>query len=300
MLITLNFWLLMIGLPEMQVFVLTVELKNLSVVARRLSISPAAISKQLTKLEETLCVQLLIRTTRKIEVTDVGAKYYEQCKRIFEEVDASKALISQVKAAPSGVLRVVSGRHFALSYIVPHIKEFLTMYPEIHLDLELAERIPDLTSEAIDVVIGMSVSATSDAIQKTIGATSYCFCASPEYLRQFGTPEKPKDLKKHRYITHSKRMPDDQLRFSNKQVITLDPYIRVNDVQTMLQLALDGLGIVKLHHYVVEEQLEQGLLQQVLSDYSTESVPLYVAYPPRRFVPAKVRCFIDFTTSFLQ
>lgn len=295
-----NRWLTMPDLSQMETFVLTSELGSLAAVARKLGISPAAISKQLTRLEEELGLQLLVRSTRRIELTEVGVNYCLQCRRILEEVEAASALISQVKAVPYGILKIVSGRHFATSYIVPHMREFLLKYPKIELNLELAERVPDLNLEAIDVLIGMSISATGDAIQKRIATTSYSFCASPDYLKQFGTPEKPKDLKNHRYITHSMRKPDNELLFRDSEIVTVNPYIRVNDAQTMLNFALDGLGIVKLHHYVVKEHLERGSLNELLTAYNNSDIPIYVAYPQRRYISSKVRCFIDFITGKLS
>lgn len=286
-------------LSQMETLVLTSELGSLAAVARKLGISPAAISKQLTRLEKELGMQLLVRSTRRIELTEIGLNYCSQCKRILEEVEEASALISQVKAVPHGVLKVVSGRHFAAFYIIPHMKEFLLKYPKIELNLELAERIPDLNLESIDVMIGMSISATGDAIQKRIATTRYAYCASPDYLKQFGTPEKPKDLKNHKYITHSMRKPDNKLLF-DKEAVLVTPCIHVNDAQTMLNFALDGLGIVKLHHYVVEEYLQKGLLKELLRAYNTSEVPIYVAYPQRRFIASKVRCFIDFMIEKLR
>ena len=218
-------------LSQMKTFILISELGSLAAAARKLGISPAAVSKQLTRLEEELGLQLLLRSTRRIELTEVGISYCLQCRRILEEMEAASALISQIKVVPNGALKVVSGRHFAASYIVPHMKEFLMKYPKIELNLELAERVPDIDMEAIDVLIGMSISATGEAIQKRIAATSYSLCASPGYLEQFGRPEKPDDLKNHRYIAHSMRKPDNELLFHDKEVVTLTPYIRVNDAQ---------------------------------------------------------------------
>jgi DNA-binding transcriptional LysR family regulator len=281
-------------LVQLETFVLTAELGSLAAVARKQGISPAAISKQLTRLEEELGVLLLIRSTRRLELTEIGVNYCLQCRRILEEVEAASALVSQVKAVPHGLLKVVSGRYFANAYIIPHLKEFLTKYPHIELNLELAERVPDLNSEAIDVLIGMSVSATGDAIQKRIATTYYTFCASPAYLKTFGTPEKPADLKNHRYITHSMRTPDHELLFGTKETIAVTPYIRVNDAQTMVHFALEGLGIVKVHHYLVKEHLERGTLKELFRAYNTKEIPLYVAYPQRRYIASKVRCFIDF------
>jgi DNA-binding transcriptional LysR family regulator len=286
----------MIDLSQMKTFILISELGSLAAAARAIGISPAAVSKQLTKLEEELGLQLLVRSTRRLELTEIGVNYYSQCQRILEEVEAASALVAQMKVIPNGVLKVVSGRHFATSYIVPHMKEFLLKYPKIELHLELAERVPDLNTEGIDVLIGMSISATGDAIQKRIATTSYSLCASPDYLKKFGTPKKPDDLKHHRYIAHSMRKPDNELLFHNKEIVTLTPYIRVNDAETMLNFALDGLGIVKLHHYVVKKHLEQGSLQELLSSYNNPEIPIYVAYPQRRFIASKIRCFIDFIT----
>lgn len=285
----------MVDLSQMKTLVLTEELGSLAKVGKKLGISPAAISKQLTRLENELGLQLLNRTTRKVELTEIGFNYYLQCKKILEEVEAASALVSKIKEVPSGNLKIVSGRHFAVTYIVPHLKEFLEKYPEIDIDLELAERIPDLNLESIDILIGMSISATGDVIQKRIASTSYIYCASPKYLKEFGIPKKPEDLKNHRYITHSMRKPDNELEFG-KKIIKLKPFIRVNDANSMLNLALDHLGIVKLHRYVVNNALKKGLLKEILSDYTINEIPLYVAYPQRRFLAAKIRCFIDFIT----
>jgi len=278
----------------MKTFILIVELGSLAAAARRLNLSAVAVSKQLTKLENDLGVQLIIRSTRRLELTQIGKSYFLQCQRILEEVEVASALISQVKVIPNGILNIISGRHFAFSYIIPYLKEFLLKYPDIELNLEFAERIPDLQTESIDVVIGMSLSATGDVIQKKIATTSYVMCASNEYLQKFGRPEKPSDMINHCYITHSRRKPDNEIAFNTKEVVVLKPFMRVNDAHAMLNLALEGLGIVMLHHYVVEKYLEKGSLEQLLTPFMISEIPIYVAYPQRRFVPSKVRCFIDF------
>jgi len=279
---------------NVQTFVLIAELGSLAAAARQLGVSSAAISKQTTKLEHDLGVQLLIRTTRKIELTDIGRSYYHQCKRIMEEVEIASALVSQLKSTPSGKLKIFSGRHFAATYIVPYLKEFLQKYPQVEINLELGERIPDLSTEAIDVLIGLSISAVGDTIQRKIAKTRYVLCASKGYLKEFGVPRKPRDLLKHRYLAHSMRKPDDELVFPPHENIKLTPYLRVNDTQTMLNLALEGLGVAMLHDYVVKKYLEQGELQELLSFCQGAELPLYVAYPHRKFLPSKVRCFIDF------
>lgn len=284
----------MIDLADMNLLVLVTELGSLAAAARQLGISSAAVSKQLTKMEKKLGTQLLLRSTRCIQLTEIGRDYCLQCQRVLEEAEAAQALIAQMHVVPSGSLHVLSGRHFAASYIVPHVESFLARYPQIYLNLELGERIPDLQQERIDLVMGMSISALGDVIQRKIGSTSYVYCASPYYLERFGVPKKHEDLKQHRYITHSMRQPDDKVDFDRDKSVIVKPYLRVNDAHTMLEFALAGLGIVKLHHYVVQKQLEAGLLQELFIKENKSEIPLYIAYPQRRFTPSKIRCFIDY------
>lgn len=288
------------NLSHIETFVLVAEKRSLAAAARSLKISSAAVSKQLTRLESELGMQLLIRSTRHVELTEVGKSYYEECKRLLEEIGNISSFVSQMKATPHGMLKVVSGRHFAAAYIVPHLKEFLAKYPEVQLNLELAERIPDLENEALDVVIGMSIPAAENVIQKRIMTTRYAYCLSPGYAKKFGRPEKPGDLLHHGYITHSMRVPDCELVFNNAESVRLKPYLYVNDTETMLRLAEEGLGIVKLHHYVVKEALEKGKLEEVLNRYTEADIPIYVAFLQRRYIAAKTRVFIDFITAKIE
>ena len=287
-------------LAQIETFTLVVQEGSLAGAARLLGISSPAVSKQLSRLESELGLELLSRSTRSLKLTDVGSNYYQQCLRILEEVEAAQALVSQLTAEPQGRIKIVSGRHFASTYITPHLAAFLKRYPQVSVDLELAERVPDFLSESIDVVIGMSVSAPDSAIQRRITSTRYVYCASPDYLNAFGAPKQPQDLVDHRYITHSQRLPDDLLSFVNGENVRVTPYIRVNDADSMARMAEQGMGIVKLHHYVVAPALASGALVELLADFNDEKVPIYVAYPARRFVSRKVRAFIDFVTEVLR
>lgn len=293
-LIVVNNRLSVAEISQIRTLVLVSQLGSLAAAARTLNISPAAVSKQLTCLEKELGVLLLIRSTRRVEFTEIGVNYCVQCQRILEEVDTAANLISGAKKTPHGSLKIFSGRHFAAAYIVPYLQKFLTRFPEIEVCLELGERIPDLEFEGIDVLIGMSLSATGDVIQKRIGTTRYVYCASPDYLAAFGEPIKPLDLLTHRYITHGMRKPNDELVFPDKEVIRIKPYLRVNDTETMLKLSENGIGIVKLHDYVVNEHLKKGLLVKLFTSYTEPEIPLYLAFPRRRYIPAQARCFIDF------
>lgn len=290
----------MVTISQMKTFVLVSERQSLVVAARALSLSSAAVSKQLIVLEKELGLQLMIRTTRCVELTQMGKSYYEQCKRILEEVDIAASLVQQMKTTPRGSLKIVSGHYFAAAHIVPHLKEFLDLFPDVYIHLELAERLPNFDEEGVDILIGMSLPATGNVIQRKIATTRCCFCASPAYFKKFGIPKVPRDLLHHQHIIHSMRSPPNVLAFPNKEEITLDPYLCVNDSKTMVKLAEEGLGIIKTQYSLVHKQLRGKTLVEVLSSYVEREIPLYVAFPERRYVPSKVRCFIDFILSKLD
>lgn len=285
----------MVAIAQMKALIMIFEKGSFAAAARELGISSAAVSKQLILLEKELGLQLVMRTTRSVEFTEVGRSYCDQCKRILEEIDVASALIDQMKTIPHGRLKIVSGRYFASVYIIPFLGEFLSLFPNIHMDIELAERMPNFDEEAVDLVIGMGKKSTGNVIQKRIETTQGCFCASPDYLRQFGTPQVPKDLAKHRHIIHSMRYPTNVLSFPSGETVSITPYICINDSQTMVKLAQDGLGIIKTHYPLVQEMLEKKILIELLPSFIEKDVPLYVAFPQRRYISSKVRSFIDFT-----
>lgn len=283
-------------LNKIQIFVWSIEMGSLAAVARKMKLSAAAVSKQLNKLEQEVNVQLLVRTTRKLELTEIGRNYYHQCKRILEEVEEARLLISQATSNPQGKLKVITPRYFGSTYIVPYIKDFMALYPKLELNLELSERIPNINKEGIDLMMGMSIPLEGEIIQKRIGETYYCLCASSQYLEEYGIPQMPADLRKHRYISHSMRNPENELTFNNKEKIILQPFLQVNDAQTILELTLQGIGISSLHHYVVQNYLKNGRLKELLIDFRRPPQPLYAAFSHRRFVASKIRCFMDFVT----
>jgi DNA-binding transcriptional LysR family regulator len=284
----------MISISQIKTFVLAAEQASLANAARILQITPAAVSKQLILLEKELGLQLLNRTTRRVQLTEIGKCYLEQCKRILEEVNVATDLIEQMKVSPSGHLNIVSGRYFAMAYILPHLEEFLTKFPGITINLELAERLPNLEEEPIDLLIGMSVPATGNVIQRRIGSSRCCYCASPNYVKKFGIPKVPQELANHRHIIHSARMAPNTLVFPNKESVEITPYLRINDSQAMVDLAVKDLGIIKTQRCLVSKLLEEKKLTEILSSFVEPEFSWYVAFPYRRYIPSKTRCFIDF------
>lgn len=281
-------------LEHLTTFLIVVRESSFAAAGRVLGISTAAVCKQINNLEKNLGVQLLLRTTRKLTLTDAGHLYYKEAEKISLQINELDALFTEVRGEPSGVLKIGTSRHFAIQNLFPYIPEFLEKYPKITLKIENIERIPDLTKEQIDINMGHRFVGGSNDIIKKIGVTKYVLCASPQYLKQFGTPKKPKDLTKHRYITHTMREPNNVLVFDGGMEIVVQPHLYFNDSVLMTESALKGMGIIKTHYPVISNFLRSGELVEILKGFDTSPQPLYLAYQPLKHMQAKVRHFIDF------
>lgn len=283
----------MYTLNHIKTFIKVVECNNFSAAAKELELTVAAVSKHVSQLETELKTQLLIRTTRKIKLTEVGHQYYLKCKSIFRAVEESEAVISQSKAAPAGRLRVKSERYFAERFIVPKLQGFHQAYPEVIVELQSAERVPNLIEEGFELVFGRTIQQTDGIISQTITTTRFTLCASPAYLEKFGTPNTPRNLVNHSYLSHSGRMPTDQLTFGDDTVY-LQPSLLINDSDALLQCALNDMGIIKLQHYVVAEAIDQGKLVEILASHKGPDIPINVFYQPNAFIQSKVKAFVDY------
>ena len=288
------------NLEKIMTFIKVVEANSYMAAADQMKISKAAVSKQISTLEDSLGIKLIQRTTRRLALTEAGELYYQECKRLISLIGEMNELVSTMQAEPTGELRILSNRYFAERYILPSLNEFMALYPKVKINLELAERIPDFDKEKIDLVVGTSISGPPDSIQRTIGKTRYVFCASPSYLKIYGTPKKPMDLTHHRYITHTMRKPDYILNFENNLQIHVDPILRLNDVVSMRQCAIEGIGIIKLHDYMTTEAIKKGELIEILSEFSRTEYPLYLYYAQNRYLTPKIRYFIDFLMTKLE
>lgn len=282
-------------LKLMKTFVFALEEGSIVGAAKKLGITKAGASKQIIDLENELKIELLKRTTRTLIPTDAGKIFYESAKKIFSILQESEAALICDRQEPKGTLRITSHYYFGEKYIVNNLKEFMGYYPDLDIDLELAERFPDLEKEKIDILFGIGFEGPEHLVRRKITSTYHLLCASPDYLKEYGTPRTPDDLKKHRYITHSIRNPNNLLRFGNySKEIILKPHIKLNDSQAMLHCALQGAGIVKLHNYLVEDAIKHGHLKEILKKYREPQKSIYVFYQQQKFMQPKIRLFLDF------
>lgn len=271
-----------------------IEEGTISQAALRLGLSKAAVSKQLIDLESQLSVQLLSRDTRKISLTPAGEIYYDSVKKVFDAVSEAEAIVSKLHHQPIGTLRIASHKHFGEKIILDNIKEFITAYPHLKLDIEFADRFPDIEKEGFDILCGMSSDGPDHLVRKRIATTKYVLCAAPAYIKKYGHPKTPDDLMKHHYITHSFRNPDNVISFKNHHDVYLDYTIRVNDAQAMLKCATNGLGFIKIFRYFVGHHIKNAQLIEILKEYPQPSAALYLFYKQQKYLPKKIRLFIDF------
>lgn len=278
----------------MHAFIAVVEENGFAHAAKRLNVSTAAVSRQMTTLEGALGVSLLIRTTRKVELTDPGRTYYEQCKDILSKIQVAESALTSSQQQASGQLSILCNQYFAEKHIIPRLKFFMQEHPLLTIRLELAERFPDFSKEDVDVALGISMEGPPGLVRRKITTTRYILCASPDYLASHGTPKSPPELIKHDYITHVMRYPDNAILLDNNEEILVKPVLWLNDTRTMCASAIAGLGVVRLHDYVVQDALNNGSLCEILPDFHQKTIPVYLYYQKNRFLQPKIRRFIDY------
>lgn len=281
-------------LEQLVAFKYVVENQGFTSAAVKLNLSKVAVSKQIAQLERQLQTKLIQRTTRQFALTAPGLELYKQALTLLEQVDQIEKSFADQQQAPQGHLRIMATPYFASIYLLPRLAEFLQRYPQIKLELLLAERFPHLAQEQIDVFVGASLPGYDSLVRKKVGETRYVFCASPAYLQRYGIPMQPNDLKQHRYLNHSMRIPNDTVHFAHAASISVTPYLIINDTAALLTCARAHMGIVKLHEYLVHTDLKDGILQEVLPKYSEKNVPVYLFYTQQSYVPLKIKAFVEF------
>ncbi len=284
------------NLNNVETFILVVETNSFTRAAKARGISRAAASKHVRQLEEDLGVALLVRSTREIALTAEGQIVYEECRRIMDSVTEVEALLSGLKNEPAGLLSVVSGPVFANKYIIPYLPEFIKKYPKVSLKLDLRHLMPNMLEERIDVVVGVYGAASPDAMQRAVIQTRRIMCASSAYLKKFGRPKKPEDLLEHALIIHPVHPNDASIIFKGDKQLNLAPTVIINDQLAIKKCALNDMGIVYIQRHVVEQELEDGVLVEVLQDYmeKKDTISIFLYYLQRRYLHSKIRVFIDF------
>lgn len=265
--------------------------------------TPSYISKEINKLEARLGVRLMNRTTRRINLTPEGKRYYELCSQVISDVEQVENILTGQQLIPKGQLKISSPIGFGISKLSPLLPKFTQQFPEVELDIDLSDRKVDILADNYDVVIRASSKLEdSGLISRKFLTSDALVLASPEYLKRHGQPKTPQELSMHQVITY-KYVPNNQWFFAsqdgNEIHVPIKHHIQTNSPELILRLAEQGLGIIRTPRFNINKELENGTLVEVLNDFNSMQIGVYLVYPSRKHLAAKVRCFIDFVVKNL-
>ena len=283
---------------EMRVFVRSVELGSFSAAARDMDLTPSALSKLVTRLENRLGVRLMNRTTRKLALTAEGDAYFSSAKRILIDIKAAEEEVTRFSNSPKGLLRVNAGVAFGLHQLAPALPRFLARYPEIEIDITINDRVIDLMEEGADIAIRSGVLRDSSLTARKICDLQRVICASPGYLKMNGTPRSPQDLLKHNCLSISAAPQLRRWPFATNsgfESIEVKGNVSANNAETLLQLAANGVGIIRLADVIVSDGIRAGWLTPILTDvHQREPLPLSAVYLPGKHKSPRVAAFVNF------
>jgi DNA-binding transcriptional LysR family regulator len=288
---------------ELGFFCLLVKQGSLAATARELNLTPPAVSRRLSSLEDRLGVRLLNRTTRRISLTSEGEVYFANAQRILSDIDDMERLVSSSRAAPKGLLRVNAPLGFGRSYIGPAISGFSEAYPDVEVQLHLTDRPISLPDESIDVSVRFGEMPDSRLIAKKIASNRRLLVSSPGYLRMAGLPAHPHDLTSHQCIV----LRQNEAAYGNwrlsrggrTETVKVHGKLSTNDGEVALNWALEGHGILMRAEWDIAKYLRSGRLVQVLSEYETPPADIYAVYPERLNLSAKVAVFVEHLRNYL-
>lgn len=282
---------------SMSIFRRVAETESFSETARELGLSQPTVSKHISALEEHLKVKLLNRSTRQLSLTEIGRQYYVQCTHILDELSATEATIRDHQSVPSGTLRINMPVTFGEIEIMPHIWKFLSQYTELKLDLIMVDHYIDLVKEGVDCAIRVGPLTDSSLIARKIGSFKRITVATPEYLARHGEPGSISDLKDHDCIVFTLLTTRNDWQFTGPngtESIQVHGRLSANNPRMMRDAVLKHVGIAVIPTWLIDDHLKQGKVKAILSEYTPKPMEIHVLYPQRQFVPAKVRCFIDY------
>ncbi|MBC5849716.1 LysR family transcriptional regulator [Vibrio metschnikovii] len=280
-------------------FVAVAEVGSFTQAAERLHTSVANISRRVLQLEERLGIKLLLRTTRKVSLTEAGMLYYQQCKVLVDGLLQAEQAITQIQHTPSGKIKVTAPVTYGEQKIAPLLHDFLLLYPQLELELVLTNQKLDLIDQGIDLAIRLGQLEDSSFIARKLSDRRLYVCASEDYLAQYGTPYALSELTHHSCLigTH------DHWRFKEYQQsrsIKVSGRIRCSSGMVLLDAALKGMGLAQLPDYYVTEPLAQGRLVEVLATFRDDREGVWALYPQNRHLSTKVRLLVDHLTQHLS
>lgn len=287
---------IMDSLNALSAFVQAAECGSFTAAGRKLGVSPSAVGKAITRLEDRLGVRLFYRSTRAITLTPEGSCFLERGRRIFSEIEAAEQELMHAKQAPHGILRI--SLPLVGMLMMPTLSAFMQHYPEIELDIDFSDRLVNIIDEGFDAVVRAGDINDSRLVSRVLGQFELLLVASPGYLKKKGLPTKPTDLQHHACLHHrfatSGKLEPWPLKPVHSVNIELPVSAVVNTIEPLIYMAEQGQGIVCLPDFSVRPQMAKGTLVQVLAPYTEHSGLFRLLWPSNRYMTPKVRAFVDF------
>ena len=282
-------------LNEMIVFARVVQTGSFSGAGRALDMPKSTVSRKVAELEERLGSRLLQRTTRKMNLTDVGRTYYKHCARILAEIQEAETSVSDMQAKPHGLLRISAPTNFG--FLGPITSAYLKEHAEVQVEVVCTDRVVDLIEEGFDAAIRVGRLADSSLISRSLGQARDVLVAGPGYLERRGQPESPEELNAHECLLYGSREPRGvwELRSDagTRTVSLRSRLVVVNDLDLLHEAALTGLGIALLPAHRCVDDLRSGRLQRILPQWCTPPTPIQAVYPSTRHLSPKLKAFLD-------
>lgn len=287
----------------MTVFVAVAEEESFAGGARRLAMSPPAVTRCVAALEAKLGVKLLDRTTRYVRVTEAGNRYLEDSRRIIAEVDEADEAAVGINATPKGHLTITTPVVFGTMFVTPIVVDYLRQYPDMDVNALLLDRVVNLMEEGIDV--GVRIGELPDSSMKAlrVGQIRRVVCASPAYLEAHGMPDTPADLARHNVVAATGISPTVEWKFMRGKTpfsVRIHPRLTITNNHAAIEAACGGFGITRLMSYQIAPHLAAGRLKIILSDYELPPLPIHILHREDRHKSARVRSFVDLITARLR
>lgn len=287
----------------MRVFIAVAETEGFAAAARRLGMSPPAVTRSISALEDRIGTQLLQRTTRVVRLTEAGTRFLTDCKRILGEIEEAEASAAGLHAEPRGQIAVTASVNFGRMHVAPILFDFLARYPRVTMRTLLVDRVVDLMEEGFDVAVRIAHLPDSSLSSVRVGEVRRVVCASPGYLVARGMPQKPSDVLQHDVIMFSQTaMLQDWVFESATGILPVRPpaQLAVNSADVAIAAAVAGRGLTGVLSYQIAPELKAGQLKIVLAEFEPPPLPVHVVHVAGRRASARVRACVDFMAERLR
>jgi DNA-binding transcriptional LysR family regulator len=274
-------------------FVALGQSESFTAAANRLGVSASHISRRINSLEERLGVRLVNRTTRVVRLTDAGFEYFAKCADILSQMEEANASLSAESVGLEGKIKVSAGGDYAERYVSPSLARFAKQHPKLEIEIDFNPKNINLVDEGIDFAVRYGLLSDSSLVARKLTERNLIAAASPDYIEEYGLPSHPSELVAHRCIVSVNS--NWQFVENNKTlVIKVPTTMRSNSAASLVASCLTGLGIVYLPETTLRDRINSGELIPILEPFCATSIPTWLVYPSKRFLPRRVRTAIDF------